>query len=43
VLDRKEIMKNGLEVMKEAFGTEPENILMGLGIGIQQENYSFLQ
>ena len=35
----KEIMKNGLEVMKEAFGTEPENVLMGLGIGIQQENY----
>ena len=35
----KEIMKNGLEVMKEAFATKPENILMGLGIGIQQENY----
>ena len=35
----KEIMKNGLEIMKESFGTEPENVLMGLGIGIQQENY----
>ena len=35
----KEIMKNGLVVMKEAFGTKPENVLMGLGIGIQQENY----
>ena len=35
----KEIMKNGLAVMKEAFETKPENVLMGLGIGIQQENY----
>ena len=35
----KEIMKNGLAVMKEAFGTKPGNVLMGLGIGIQQENY----
>ncbi|EEY33891.1 peptidoglycan editing factor PgeF [Pseudoleptotrichia goodfellowii] len=35
----KEIMKNGLEVMKNKFGTEPENVLMALGIGIQQENY----
>jgi len=32
-------MKNGLAVMKEAFETKPENVLMGLGIGIQQENY----
>lgn len=35
----KEIMKNGLNVMKEKYNTKTENVLMALGIGIQQENY----
>lgn len=35
----KEIMKNGLEIMKKTYKTDYKNVLMALGIGIQQENY----
>lgn len=35
----KEIMKNGLEKMKETYGTKTEDVLMALGIGIQQKSY----
>ena len=34
-----EIMKNGLKAMKEKYNTFPEDVLMGLGIGIGMENY----
>ena len=34
-----EIMKNGLEKMKEVYNSSPKDILMALGIGISQENY----
>ena len=35
----KEIMKSGLEAMKKAYNTKTENVIVGLGIGIQQKNY----
>ncbi len=34
-----EIMKNGLKTMEEKYSTLPEDVLMGLGIGIGVENY----
>ena len=33
------MMKSGLEKMKEVFGTDPKDVLMGLGIGMQQKYY----
>ena len=35
----KEIMKNGLEIMKKSYDTDPSDVIMALGIGIQVENY----
>lgn len=35
----KEIMKNGIEIMKKKYGTDTKDILMGLGIGMQQKYY----
>ena len=35
----KEIMKNGLKTMKEYYDTDPTDVIMALGIGIQPENY----
>ena len=35
----KGMMKSGLEKMKEVFETDPKDVLMGLGIGMQQKYY----
>lgn len=35
----KEIMRNGLEVMKKRYGTDTGDVIMALGIGIQQKSY----
>ena len=35
----KEMMKSGLDKMKEIYQTDPKDVLMGLGIGMQQKYY----
>ena len=35
----KEIMKSGLLEMEKNYGTKVENVIMGLGIGMQRKFY----
>ena len=35
----KEIMSNGINLMKKEYGTNPEDLIVGLGIGISIDNY----